>query len=298
MRPIILIFLIASLPVLAQKPDSTSALNSMLNAELGFAQSSVMHGRNAAFVENFAEESVVFSSKWITNGRQIFRERKESPVVLKWEPEFMDISLSRDFGISTGPWEMQDYHPNTEPLSTGYFLTVWKKQPDGVWKVILDAGSETPPPVVNHHRISFPPAADKTVTNAPKNSAPKASAELLEREKQILGIWKSNPVPSTYASFLEADVRIQIGGELPKIKRDSINTWLLKLNKSLSWTSVGCNAAPSGDIGFTYGLFETHNVKSNTSGHYVRIWKKQSDGKWLITLEMMDTDRYSTGGGG
>jgi ketosteroid isomerase-like protein len=298
MRPIILIFLIASLPVLAQKPDSTSALNSMLNAELGFAQSSVMHGRNAAFVENFAEESVVFTSKWITNGKQFCRERKESPVVLKWEPEFMDISRSRDFGISTGPWEMQDYRPNTESLSTGYFLTVWKKQTGGVWKVILDAGSETPPPVVNHHRISFPSGADKPVINAPDNSTSKVSAELLEREKQILGIWKNNPVPSTYASFLGADARIQMGGELPKIKRDSINTWLLKLNKSLSWTSVGSNVAASGDMGFTYGLFETHNVNSTSSGHYVRIWKKQSDGRWLITLEMMDTDRFSTGGGG
>jgi len=295
MRPIILIFLIASLPVFAQKPDSTSALNSMLNAELSFAKSSVTHGRKAAFVENFAEESVVFTNEWITNGKQYSSERKETPAVLKWEPEFMDISRSRDFGISTGPWEMQDYHPNTQPISTGYFLTVWKKQPDGVWKVILDAGSETPPPVANQHKISFPAGADKPVVNTLSINPSKASDELLEREKQILSIWTNNPVASTYASFLAADARVQIGGELPKIKRDSINIWLSKLDKNLIWRTKGCSAASSADLAFTYGNFEIHGVSGSSYGHYVRIWKKQPNGKWLITIEMMDTDKFSAG---
>lgn len=295
MRLITLIFLIASLPAYSQKPDSTSALNSLLNAELSFAQSSVTHGRNAAFVENFAEESIVFTSEWITNGKQFCRERKESPVVLKWEPEYMDISLSRDFGISTGPWEMQDYRPGTDPISTGYFITVWKKQPYGVWKVILDAGSQTPPPIANQHRISFPSGADKPVANVININPSKVSDELLEREKQILDIWTNNPVASTYASFLAADARIQIGGELPKVKRDTINLWLSKLNKNLTWTTIGCGAASSADLGFTYGNFKIKSVSGSSEGHYVRIWKKQPDGKWLITIEMTDIDKSSAG---
>jgi hypothetical protein len=234
MRLITLIFVIASMPVYGQKPDSTSALNSMLNAELNFAQSSVKHGLNAAFVENFAEESLLFTNEWITNGKQFYRERKETPVVLKWEPEYMDISQSRDFGISTGHWEMQDYRPNTKPLSTGYFLTIWKRKPDGIWKVILDAGSQSPPPVASQHRISFPAGADKPVANSININHLKVSDELLEREKQILGIWKNNPVASTYASFLATEARIQIGGELPKVKSDTINLWLSKLNKNLT----------------------------------------------------------------
>ncbi len=290
MRLITLIFLIVSLPAYAQKPDSTSALNSMLNAELGFAQSSVKHGLNAAFVENFTEESVLFTSEWITNGKHYYQQRKETPVVLKWEPEFMDISLSRDFGISTGPWEMQDYRPNTEPLSTGYFLTVWKKQPDGIWKVILDAGSQTPPPAANMHKISFPAGADKQVANPININPSKASTELLEREKQALGIWTSNPVASTYASFLAADARIQIGGELPKVKRDDINIWLSKLAKNMTWTTKGCGAASSADLGFTYGTFEIYNATGSSKGHYVHIWKRQPDGKWLIIIEMRNVD--------
>jgi ketosteroid isomerase-like protein len=133
MKVIFLFPLLLATSVMAQEPDSSSALFNMREAERNFARESVMLGRNASFVENFADESVVFTDKWITNGKQFSKDQKASPIVLKWEPEFMDISVSRDFGISTGPWEAQEYRPNTAPVAKGYFLTVWKKQSDGVW---------------------------------------------------------------------------------------------------------------------------------------------------------------------
>ena len=119
MKSILLFPLLLASSVMAQEPDSSSALFSMRDAERNFARSSVMYGRNTAFVENFTEESVIFTDRWLTNGKQFSKERKPTPVVLKWEPEFMDISGSRDFGISTGPWEAQEYRPNTAPLSNG-----------------------------------------------------------------------------------------------------------------------------------------------------------------------------------
>lgn len=294
MRSILLLSIFVALPVTAQKPDSTSALSDMLGAELNFAQTSVMHGRNAAFIENFAEESVIFTDKWITNGKQYWKVRKETPVVLKWEPEFMDIANSRDFGISTGPWEAQEYRPNTKPLVTGYFITVWKKQ-SGVWKVILDAGSNTPAPASTDHRISFPAEADKVVLNSKVFSVKSVCNELTETEKQMLMTWKNNPVPSTYASFLAKNVRIQSEtGHLPITLMDSINVWLGKLMKTLTWSTEGSGAANSGDLGFTYGYFETQDDIAKSSGHYVRFWKKQPDARWAIILEMMNVDRFTT----
>jgi ketosteroid isomerase-like protein len=297
MRSILVLFFLTSIAAMAQEPDSTSALFGLLNAERSFAQSSAMHGRKASFVENFADESVVFTNKWITNGKQFTKAQKESPRILKWEPEFMDIANSRDFGISTGPWEMQDYLPGTVPLATGYFLTVWKKQPNGVWQVILDAGSETPAPEVNNHTISFPAGADKPFNNKVHINTVIVSAELSDRDRQMLDIWKRNPVSSTYAAFLTTDVRIQKSSELPKIKKDLVRLFLDKLNRTLTWTTVGSGVASSGDLGFTYGTFETNDVSEISSGHYVRIWKKQSDGKWLISLEMINTGKLNSGSG-
>ena len=275
---------------MAQEPDSSSALFNMREAERNFARASVTYGRNAAFVKNFAEESVIFTDKWLTNGRQFWENRKASPVVLKWEPEFMDISDSRDFGISTGPWETQEYRPNTAPLSTGYFLTVWKKQSDGVWKVILDAGSTTPGLKSFHHNFAFPAGADKAIPNPPKMNVELLVKELLNRECQILTEWKNGPIASNYISFLAPDARMQINGHLPITNGDTINVWITKWNKTLTWISVGAGAATSGDLGFTYGILETPGTPEVPKGHYVRIWRKRPGANWNIELEMMNIE--------
>jgi len=289
-RAILLFTLLLPLLVMAQEPDSSSALFNMREAERDFARASVMYGRNAAFVDNFADESVIFTDKWITNGKQFSKERKSTPVVLKWEPEFMDISDSRNFGISTGPWEVQEYRPNTAPLSTGYFLTVWKKQSNGVWKVILDAGSTTPVPGGKEHTFTFPAGADKAIANQRMMSIESLCKELSDREKQILIAWKNSPLPSTYTSFLDPNVRMQRNGHLPTTNVDTINVWIAQSDKTMTWKSVGAGAASSGDLGFTYGLLEFSGDPKRTKGHYVRIWRKRPGSDWHIVLEMMSLD--------
>jgi ketosteroid isomerase-like protein len=290
MKTKLLFLLLIVSPLAAQEPDSTSAIFHMREAERNFARASVMYGRNNAFAENFAEESVIFTDKWITNGKQFSKERKANPVVLKWEPEFMDIADSRDFGISTGPWEAQEYRPNTAPLSTGYFLTVWKKSPDGTWQVILDAGSSTPAKPANRHEFSFPAGADKVVQNPKRVDNNSVCRELITREEQSLSLWKNNPVPSTYSSFLAPNVRMQKNGHLPSTNPDTIKVWITQIDKTLRWNPSGSGAASSGDMGFTYGVLESNANQARTKGHYVRIWRKQSDSKWYIILEMMSMD--------
>ena len=288
MKAIFLLPLVLATSLMAQEPDSTSALFSMREAERNFARSSVMIGRNAAFAEYFADDSVIFTDRWITNGKQFSKDQKASPIVLKWEPEFMDISGSRDFGISTGPWEVQEYRPNTPPLFTGYFLTVWKKQSDGVWKVILDGGSTTPPLKKVFHSFSFPPGADKTIHNPPVIKNELLQKELMDRENQFVSEWGENPKAATYISFLAREGRLQLSGHFPTTNADTIKVLISGLNRRMVWKPVGADAATSGDLGFTYGLLEIRGTPELTKGHYVRIWKKHNGADWQIILEMIN----------
>lgn len=290
MKATFLFPLLMATSLMAQEPDSSSALFNMREAEQNFAKASVMIGRDAAFVENFAVESVLFTDKWITTGKQFSKERKASPVVLKWEPEYMDISDSRDFGISTGPWEAQEYRPGTPPLSTGYFLTVWKKQPDGKWKVILDGGGTTPPKKDHKHSFSFPPGADKPVLNPSILNPVLLSKELADRENQFLMNWEKSPFPSTYTSYLAQHSRMQLSGHYPTTNTDTIGSWINHFDKNLSWKVSGSGAATSGDMGFTYGLLEMPGKSEVIKGHYVRIWKKQPGTGWKIVMEMLNFD--------
>jgi hypothetical protein len=278
---LLLLPLFLATSAMAQQPDSSSALFSMREAEWNFARQSAMYGRNAAFVNNFAEQSVMFTDKWITNARQFWKERKAAPVILKWEPEYMDIAGSRDFGVSTGPWESQEFRPGTAPTSTGYFLTVWEIQ-SGSWKVVLDAGAGTPAKEQNKHSFEFPAGAEKPVSNSGAVNKDISKAELIARDKEFSAAWIENPLPATFAGFLSEGARLQRNGYLPTSNRDSIAAWTGHLEKKLAWNPSGAGAASSGELGYTYGMLaEQGTVK----GHYVRIWRKVQ-GKWLISIEM------------
>lgn len=278
MKAIFLIPLFWASVVMAQEPDTTSAIFKMRETERNFAKASLMKGRNAAFAEYFAQESVIFTDKWITNGKEFSKNSKSAPIVLKWEPEYMDIAESRDFGISTGPWEVQEYRPNTLPLATGYFLTVWKKQTDGEWKVILDGGSETPVADGPKHTFAFPAGADKPVIDPPVINTGQAVHELLEREKSLKTEWRKNLAPG---------MRMQLNGHLPSTNPDTINAWINKIDKSTRSKASGGGAASSGDMGFTYGVLNAEGTDA-VKGHFVRIWKKKPGDDWKIALEMLN----------
>jgi hypothetical protein len=281
MKVLLLLPIFLASSVMAQQPDTTSSLYSMREAELNFARHSAMFGRNAAFVYNLADYSVMFMGKWVTNSLQLWKERKADPVVLKWEPEFMDIAASGDFGISTGPWELQEFRPNTNPLSTGYFLTVWKKQTDGIWKVNLDAGVVTPVIKDTPHKFLFPSGADKDIADASVTDTIQTTRELTEREKQLTDQWEKTHQASAFTSFLAPAARLMQNRHLPTTNRDSINNLISQRDKSIRWKTVGSGAASSGDMGYTYGNLELPGAV----GFYIRIWKKQQ-GEWLITIEL------------
>lgn len=291
MKIISLLTLIMASPLIAQEPDTSSALFNLREAELNFARESVMLGRNASFVENFADKSVIFTDKWITYGKRFSKDQKALPLVLKWEPEFIDISLSRDFGFSTGPWEAQEYRPNTAPVATGYYLTVWKKQPDGVWKVILDGGSTTPAVINPRHDFSFPPGADKPVTKVPTVNIEISCREMLNMEKQIMLDWQKESGIKSYTDFFAPDARLQSTIHVPTTNADTIKHLISLLPKNLYWESTGAGAATSGDMGYTYGLLRITGNKEMIKGHYVRIWKRKPGENWRIAMEMINADK-------
>jgi ketosteroid isomerase-like protein len=58
----------------------------------------------------------------------------------------------------------------------------------------------------------------------------------------------------------------------------------------LTWTPTDAMMGPSGDIGYTWGHFEGRSKDANgnpvlTSGRYITVWRKGSDGNWKVALD-------------
>jgi len=65
---------------------------------------------------------------------------------LTWAPEGARMSRDGDMGFTWGHYEGDSKDANGNPVkTTGRFMTVWKKQSDGSWKVELDASNQGPP---------------------------------------------------------------------------------------------------------------------------------------------------------
>lgn len=63
---------------------------------------------------------------------------------LTWAPVHVEASASGDLGYSTGRYELSGKNADGTPrTATGWYVTIWRKGADGLWRAALDIG--TPP---------------------------------------------------------------------------------------------------------------------------------------------------------
>lgn len=102
-------------------------------------------GLLAAF-QHYAAPDVSFIDtdprKWRGPAAVLQRMGTDRPgVSLKWSPYYTDVSEDGTMGFNYGPYELRTPGPDgKEKLITGWFLTIWKRQPDGSWRYVMDTG--------------------------------------------------------------------------------------------------------------------------------------------------------------
>ncbi|HST51518.1 MAG TPA: DUF4440 domain-containing protein [Pyrinomonadaceae bacterium] len=67
---------------------------------------------------------------------------------ISWHPDKAQVAKSGELGYTSGVYQMTFNDPSGKPVSdTGKYVTIWKKQSDGSWKVLFDIfNSDLPPP--------------------------------------------------------------------------------------------------------------------------------------------------------
>jgi uncharacterized protein (TIGR02246 family) len=66
---------------------------------------------------------------------------------VSWTTTKLAVSEAADYAYQVGAWELIDKDAKGKSTKTiGKFVTVWKKQPDGSWKVQEDIGNPDGPP--------------------------------------------------------------------------------------------------------------------------------------------------------
>lgn len=143
--------LLASTPLLLPAaPDKAKLKAEVAAMEDAFCAMAKEKGLLAAF-QHFAAPDVTFIDtdprQWQGAAAVLQRIGPDQPGTnLTWSAYYTDVSADGTLGYNYGRYEMRRTAPDgKESVHTGWFLTIWKRQPDGSWKYVMDNGAPDRP---------------------------------------------------------------------------------------------------------------------------------------------------------
>ena len=142
---VLLLFVTASFAT-KQKPASGSELLFQLEAD--FAADVAKDG-HAAFITYFAEDGVELVDSGGINTKDDMRKQPAWPegTSLTWKPVKAEMAASGDLGYTYGNYVFTSKDKDGKAVvSYGKYTSIWKKQKNGQWKVVLDMGNDSPDP--------------------------------------------------------------------------------------------------------------------------------------------------------
>ncbi len=144
LRPLCVLFVL--LPaVTAGCTHPRSDAGQLLDADRAFNRA-VARGGAEAWVSWFAPDgAMVQPGVGTIRGHDAIREAveylDEPGVSLAWEPDRADIAASGDLGWTTGRYTVVSPSAEGTRTSGGVYVSIWRRQPDGSWKVVMDLGN-------------------------------------------------------------------------------------------------------------------------------------------------------------
>lgn len=275
-------------PAAAQKGNRAASLKSMVATERAFSRMSEAKGTRESFTEFIAEDGILFRPKPVV-GKKWMREHPLPPSttrpLLKWRPIFAGMSRAGDLGYSTGPWQYKNEIKNAKPSAFGNFLTVWKRQPDGKWRFVVDLGVSNPEPKTQGRLTLGTPASGSFTRDAAR-----ARTELLNTKREFSKTSAERGAVEAFLAYASTDVRVFRNQKQPFIGRKFALAALTPLKIDWTWSTTFADVSASGDIGYSYGLYELRDKARKSvseTGNYMRVWKR-IDGAWKLILDLTD----------
>jgi len=144
----LLLLLLFAATSVATKQKSPTGSDLLRQLEADFVADVAKHG-HAAFITHFADDGVeiVDGGGFDTLGDM----RKQPPwpegTTLTWTPVKAEMAASGDLGYTYGTYIYTAKNEDGKLVANyGKYTSIWKKQKDGQWKVVVDMGNSSPDP--------------------------------------------------------------------------------------------------------------------------------------------------------
>jgi len=283
-RSLVVLWMLAALavlPVFAATVDRQAALDSVVAAEKAFAKAAAEKGTREAFLQYLADESIVLAPDPVP-GKESWKARPDPHNFLSWYPVRAEISQAGDLGWDTGPWQLRPKGKNDKTVLHGFFVSVWRKQADGTFKVEYDGGTNNngaPPAALTAVKIDK--ASPAQAENPPTVDSSLAQRSILSVEHDFAKAAATKGVAAAYDAFLVDDSRLHHDGAFPIVSKAEIVKTLQAKKPAAIWTPILARASSSGDLGYAINK----GTLADRAGYFARIWRKQGNA-WKLVLEV------------
>ncbi|MFB9068394.1 hypothetical protein [Pseudofulvimonas gallinarii] len=263
------------LGALAWVPATARAdIDPIVEAERAFAADVADMGVRDGTLRHLMEESVVFRPLPVA-ARGWYAAQETPDFLLQWRPWFAEIAASGDFGWSIGPWRSRTLEEGLRPDGHGFYATVWMKDANGDWKVLVDHGVSTSAAASGRDAV--------TALGEGRSAAVEGSFLVNTRYQGLMAAALRLPSAQrpggeeVERAWLDEDLVLLRPGRPPIQGHDAVRQVVLG--------EVGASApdltvmAASGDLGVSIGGEPEH-------GAYLRIWRHRDNAGWLLAAEV------------
>ncbi len=152
----------------------------VITTDREFAQAALESGMRAAFVRFLADDAVLFRPLPV---RALDWLDTHEPATgrLEWAPALAETACDSSLAVTLGTWSYTAQ--DSKVADTGHYLTVWRLNETGAWRIVLDQAINLP---------SLPAAAFPTSTTC--DEASSAPENLLVAESKLNSGLRNVPV--------------------------------------------------------------------------------------------------------
>ena len=251
------------------------AATSLAAAETAFAAHSVREDMRAAFLAHFAPDGVVVRNRWMT-AHEALDAQPAPPIVLDWRPVHVETAASGDLGLSTGPWRITRKGASA-PGTFGQFVSVWARQGDGPWQVVVDIGISHPGPTLWDATLD--------ARSTPGHGAARESeGTLAQAEAAFARESASDGSGAARRHWAAQDVRFYREGAAPRLGFAAAAAAFDDARRD--WTVDRMATARSNDFGYVRGTVRDMPAGS-VAGYYLRVWRREAAG-WRIVADVFN----------
>jgi ketosteroid isomerase-like protein len=279
----------------AQVPEPLpESLTQMIETERAFAARALVVGWKNAFLDYFSPAAVGFADGQPGSAREQIGKNPDPPKDLQliWEPRFGDVAASGELGYLTGPVRnVRASRDGGRPRFSNY-ASVWKRQKDGSFKVVMDVGVNTPSAVPFPTGFTRAPHQNRFTGDYDESTPPLGTAD------ELLNSALKTSQLRAYRPRLAEGVRFHRQNQMPIVGIPAATKWLASQRAVSSADSRFSEVARSGDLGYTWGTFtiaprrvtaggrgqQTVNIQA---GFYVRVWVRERNGQWKVALDVL-----------